>query len=242
MRRHTIAVLLLAACSDQPREPAPVRPKGGNNPAIAAPDLQTRVRRIEENLAKLAANDAATRFAGITGIRMAATPELHDRILPALVAALESDPDRQNRAQAALVLAEFGESAAPAVPTFVAWLGDPSMREDAIHALPKLGKAAKPAVPALVKMLDDPDALVRQQAAMTLARIGKHAAEAAPALLARLQRDEGEFVRAAAADALGALRAETARDGLAAAAEDDPSENVRSRARAALKLLDAKPR
>jgi hypothetical protein len=242
MHRRAIVLLFLAACSEKAHEPAPARPKVVDNPAIAAPDAETRLRRIEENLAKLKSNDAATRFAGLTGIRMAASPELCDRVIPALVAALESDPERQNRAQAALVLAEYGESAAPAVPALVAWLGDPAMRGDAIRALPKLGKAARPAVPVLAKMLEDPDALVRQTAAMGLAGIGKHAAEAAPALLARLQRDDGEFVRAAAAEALGAMRAETARAALAAAAESDASVNVRSRAKAALKLLDATPK
>lgn len=62
-------------------------------------------------------------------------------------------------------IATHKEAAAPAVPTLVELLKDPSpdVRAHAAHALGEIGEAAKPAAPALALLLKDSDQTVRRQ-------------------------------------------------------------------------------
>jgi HEAT repeat protein len=166
------------------------------------------------------------------------------------VAGLKS-PYVQQRIECAQRLRAMGEKAAPAIPTLVALLADANRTghpewamvsvcpgNEAVKALVAIGPAA--ARP-LVAALGSPDPLVRRRAAEALHDIGeaRPSAPLAPAVgpLERLLRgDPVVDVRAAAARALGVLRAI---DPLAAALKDaDPT--VRALAAHAMIVRDAR--
>jgi HEAT repeat protein len=120
---------------------------------------------------------------------------------------------------------------------------DPSVRCNAADILRGLAWDAEAAIPALVAGFDDPDPAVRPYCVHALIDIGyalkDRAAAAVPALTALL-RDENAEIRCLAAHALGAI-------GRAAASSseelrlrlNDPDEETREVAAAALRAIQA---
>jgi HEAT repeat protein len=118
--------------------------------------------------------------------------------IPVLTACLR---DATVRSSAGRALATAGRSAMPAL---VSSLRDKEVgvRLEAAAALGRIGRSARAAVPALIATLWDDDADVRYHAAAALGRIGRSTAVRA---LADALTDKAEFVRAAAAGALGEI-------------------------------------
>lgn len=115
-----------------------------------------------------------------------------------------SEMDRADRIRA---IGAFGADAAPAVNEVAKALGDadPGIRASAAWALTQMGAAGTNAIPALTKSLtNDASARVRCLSALALRSMGSGAAEAVPALIQALN-DPADYVRAPAADALGAI-------------------------------------
>jgi HEAT repeat protein len=104
------------------------------------------------------------------------------------------------RAEAALMLGEFGTNAASAVPQLVRALQDPD-RAVVACAATALGRIGPPAVDRLVPLVKSTNTPVRHMAVYALGQAGPAAATAVPALLERLN-DPDPDVRAAAGAAL----------------------------------------
>jgi HEAT repeat protein/tetratricopeptide (TPR) repeat protein len=176
-----------------------------------------------------------------TAERAAIEPAL-ERIGAAIageLAALSRHRDPAVRSRALSVLAKVGgDAAADAVGKALAD-PEPSVRQAATRAIAVL--AEKPGGGALtsklVAQLDAPGWQDRVAAATALGRLGGKAAIAG--LQGRLARDDKAFVRAAAAHALGRLRAEGALEPLvrAATAGSEPVRDVRLAAIEALHAL-----
>jgi hypothetical protein len=168
--------------------------------------------------------------------------------VPALLAALRDDPEREARAAAARALGHLGapeavepllaamtDGRAPrtiaggaliligpsAVPELqrLAESPDPALAAEAVELVGVLGDAGD-AEP-LIAMLEHPAARVRAAAAQALGRLG---AEEAAAALRRALEDRIPFVAAAAAAALGQIDDVDARDALVRAAAEGPHE------------------
>lgn len=95
-----------------------------------------------------------------------------ERSVPMLIEALNNE---ENRYWAALILAEIGPAAAPAIPALMETLKDkrPEVQLQALVALGQIGAPAASAVPAIGKFLsDDTPPGVRYSAAFALANIG----------------------------------------------------------------------
>lgn len=127
-------------------------------------------------------------------------------VLPALAAALRSDPAAAVRGQAAVTL---GQQPPEYAGAFVSELSeclrtekDNAVKVDVSVTLGRIGKLAKAAVLPLTTILNDPDAKVRATAAEALGRIGSDAKPAAPTLL-KLLKDPEIAVRQQAIFALG---------------------------------------
>ncbi len=152
--------------------------------------------------------------------------------VPALLAALESQPDRDTRILIAHLFEGIGEGAIPAliqgldhpnryvrhgasqglklipsesaIPKLINALTHPDadVRANVIDALGRNGPKAKLAIPGLVKALGDPIAHLRAEAALALGKIRAQAPEAVTALCKAL-RDTDPEVRNQAVWALG---------------------------------------
>ncbi len=125
-----------------------------------------------------------------------------EQTVPLMIAAL-GEADQTVVLQAASTLAQFGETA---VPAMIRALENEQTAFWACLVLNQLGPEAKPAVPKLTELLDHPHEELRHEAAQTLGAIGAEAASAAPAL-AETAGDAEEFnpVRAAACYALAQI-------------------------------------
>ena len=108
---------------------------------------------------------------------------------------------------------------------------DADVSRMAVRALGGLGAKA---VPQVEKALKDPRSEIREAAAIALPRVEK--AKAARVLASVAKQDESASVRAAAATALGQIRAVDEVDTLLAALED-PDRTVRFRASAAMERI-----
>ncbi|MEX2666881.1 HEAT repeat domain-containing protein [Candidatus Uabimicrobium amorphum] len=117
--------------------------------------------------------------------------------IPALILALK---DNDVRSSAVEALGKIGEKAHSAVPDLIPLLQDKnsSVRQHVVDTLGKIGEKAHAAVPALILALKDQDIWVTEA-------LGKIGEKAVPALILALE-DENKYVRAYAAQALGAIR------------------------------------
>ena len=129
-------------------------------------------------------------------------------ILPALAAAVRSDPSPAVRGQAAVTL---GQQPPEYAGAFVSELAeclrtekDKTVKVDVVVTLGRIGKLAKAGVLPLTTVLKDPDASVRAAAAEALGRIGSDAKPATAGLLA-LMNDSDALVRRQAVFALGRI-------------------------------------
>jgi HEAT repeat protein len=127
-------------------------------------------------------------------------------VLPALAAALRSDPTPAVRGQAAVTL---GQQPPEYAGAFVSELAeclrtekDTTVKIDVSVTLGRIGKLAKAAILPLTTILNDPDAKVRATAAEALGRIGSDAKTATPTLL-KLLKDAEPAVKQQAIFALG---------------------------------------
>ncbi len=114
------------------------------------------------------------------------------------------------RTDLAILLAQFGKDASPAIPRLVHYLDDPDpmTRQRTAYALSEIGGAAvAPAKAGLIRMLSEEQAYVRENAAVALGSIGDSADDSIPHLIKRLG-DENEHVRAASVAALGKIKVE----------------------------------
>jgi HEAT repeat protein len=154
--------------------------------------------------------------------------------IPALRAALANPAIT---ADAALVLAHFGELGAPALVEALS--AEPvAQRLAATAALGEMGPAAASSAMVLAKALHDPEPRVRASAARALGRMGGGAGGTVSNLIEAL-KDRDDSVRANAAQALGGIGAVgvVANPSLVAALSD-PSPAVRAAAAAALATTD----
>jgi HEAT repeat protein len=111
------------------------------------------------------------------------------------------------RADALRSIGSFGSEAVPALPQLIAALKDPDLqvRMAAAWAISQTAPSANAGtVKALEQALSDSNPRMRSLAAVALRQIGSGAADAIPQLIACLD-DPVAFVRAPAADALGAI-------------------------------------
>jgi HEAT repeat protein len=160
------------------------------------------------------------------------------RMATELVAALRRESDPETHALIAMALAAVGV-AEEAVPTLTREFdADPDAPLTVAHALCALdAPCAAKALERLVSALEDPD--LRDQALGLLKDLGPKAA-AATAALTRLLAEPGIFVRAGAADALGAI-GPSAKEALPALerAAQDKSPAVSDHARRAIASIRA---
>jgi HEAT repeat protein len=176
---------------------------------------------VPEALAKIAPNDSRAAQALIRGLKHGvghvrakcakALAEMQgptESVVPALLGALE-DPQPSVRESAARALGRIGRAPERGVPALAKllddWFGDGRLR--AAEAIGNFGPAGAPALKALTQAVrTDEDWLVRAAAAAAIGKIGR-ADKTALAALAEARTDPFEDVRAAAAQALEALRA-----------------------------------
>lgn len=138
---------------------------------------------------------------------------------------LASDPNPRQRAYAAEAIGEF--LAAPGVDAVASAIerdADPTVRAAAASALGRLNDDGRGA---LSKALGDVDARVKLSALGSATRVNAFADVTA---VAKLLGDADATVRRRATEALGALNAKDAVDGLVALAKNDPDPNVRNAA------------
>jgi HEAT repeat protein len=112
-------------------------------------------------------------------------------------------------------LAQVHDEPSLVVPALAKSLSDTNVaiRASAAWGLGGFGREVRQAVPlagpVLIKALGDPDGSVRGSAACSLKAFGAEAKQAVPALL-ELLKDEDEYARGAAAEALGQIDPEAA--------------------------------
>ncbi|MCI0341790.1 MAG: HEAT repeat domain-containing protein [Planctomycetales bacterium] len=154
-------------------------------------------------------------------------------------AQLRDDDDATGRIEAAEALADFGAEAV--APLSSAATGDKmwAVRKAAVEALPKAGGAA--ARPALTLAASDAESRVRTAAVKALGELPGAASESDALLLARLREDGKEYVRAAAAEALGKSKAPGALEALKQALSiESHRDEIRTAAVKALAALGEK--
>ena len=125
-----------------------------------------------------------------------------------------------DKVEAVYLLGDCGEKA---VPILIVALGDPpwatpadpnndvpGTREIAADALRRIGPAAEEAVPALMRRLHDEDGWVRWSATRALGAISPKWSQEVVSALEAAEKDETEFVRKAASEALAKIHAREA--------------------------------
>lgn len=154
------------------------------------------------------------------------------RALPALIVALE-DTSSAVKISAALALGKLND--ARAADSLETALGDSSagVRSAALEAIGMLGKDHEVGIPPIIQRLADVEDEVRGVAERVLRELSGKAFDG---LLAALN-DPNSTIRGAAANLLGELKDERARDALRKVSYDDESKWVRSRAEWALSQL-----
>jgi HEAT repeat protein len=117
---------------------------------------------------------------------------------------LKAMGDEGVRVQAHNTLLSIPADARWAVPALLKALAhsDPFVRDCAAGALSRMAIDDPRAVPALIRALHDPGLGIRLTAARLLGSLGPAAHTALPALSEAAQKDESEYVRQAAEDAL----------------------------------------
>jgi len=179
----------------------------------AAPAVPALLAQLDDLTLQMAVMDT------LGQIGAAAAPAV-----PRLVALGEKGGD-DVKAAALRTFAGIGRAAAPALPQIYARLRDPSrdVRAPAILALEAVESDEGKIIPILNAAVNDESGRIRRPAAQSLARFGERARSAVPGLVAMLER---ENERAAALDALKAIRGGTVPDWLKALAVKDPKVRV----------------
>ena len=157
----------------------------------------------------LGSPDQKTSLVATEALTMIGTPS--KVVLKEIIAAMDNPVAA--KADLAVLLAQFGKDAKPAVPHLVKYLDDPRAmtRQRAAYALSEIGGAdAAPAIDGLIHMLLAEQPFVREAAAVALGSIGESARISIPNLIERLA-DENEHVRAACVTALGRVDANDAK-------------------------------
>jgi HEAT repeat protein len=161
--------------------------------------------------------------------------------IPDLLVALE-DSDRFIRAQTARALARIAPGRIELVEAIAALLADPeaNVRGDVAWALSEVGRNARRVpgiVPALLVGLKDGNGYVCAQTAKALAQIDPRNEEAIDGITTLLMNPD-EFVRADAAEALGAIGAPALRSlPMLKQLQDDNDKSVRQEARTAIRSI-----
>ncbi|MHB8974124.1 MAG: HEAT repeat domain-containing protein [Pirellulaceae bacterium] len=151
----------------------------------------------------MASQDKTISLVAVNGLTMIGSDA--KSVIPQIIAALGSPTTP--KMDLAILLAQMGKDAAPAIPQLVVLLDDSNgmTRQRAAYALSEIGGAdLQPAVLGLTRMLTAKEDYVREMAATTLGKAGSTAKPAIRSLIERLQ-DENEHVRAATATALGKI-------------------------------------
>jgi HEAT repeat protein len=147
-------------------------------------------------------------YSGVAGTASGALTLLGDEAVPALIGALQNDPNPRVRSAAAGILEE--ERASAAIPALIAALkdADRGVRMASAFKFYFLGPPAKVGISALIGALKDQDSGVRLGAAASLAELGHNfgpeVKTAVPALVSVLQ-DPDELVRGTAFAALASI-------------------------------------
>lgn len=104
-------------------------------------------------------------------------------------------PYAEDRAEAAIALAEIGKQSKRAVPDLIELLKDRDhiVRLRAIYALQRIGPDAKEATPSLIELLNNEDSTTQGAVAHALGEIGPEAKEAIPHLLRLLKVNFTDF-------------------------------------------------
>jgi HEAT repeat protein len=134
--------------------------------------------------------------------------------IPVLITTLLSDPDWENRNQAAVALGLLGTGEGDVVAALTQALGDEHsrVRLSVVGALQQIGPDAEGVVRALVQAMQDGDPEIRAASIDVLRTMGPLAAEAVPALIDVVHdADEDANVRAGAIWALDQMESETTR-------------------------------
>lgn len=168
--------------------------KMGSNAANAVPRIITY---LEDK-------DAQTRFEAI---------ECLEKIGPSQdavkgIAKRLKDEEARVRSRAAIALANFGKSAAPATKALIAALKDSEtdVRKNAVKALGNMAPESNEAITALITALSDSEPQIRREAANALAKFGPSASKARSALEKAAYSDNFDYVRDAAKKALEAIK------------------------------------
>jgi HEAT repeat protein len=137
---------------------------------------------------------------------LAIQPDMMPQLIDEGIRRMKSNERKDNVELAASNLGAFGKSARLAVPRLLELLHDPDVQVRARAAV-CLGFLEEPAkvVPGLTAALDDPRIVVRARAAESLKRLGKDAQSSVESLKQRT-RDESEWVRTVAAEALQVIQ------------------------------------
>jgi HEAT repeat protein len=177
--------------------------------------------------------------------RIRAQPE---KVMPALVKALNNNDNRDVRRSIANAISEFGSEAISAVDPLIKMLKntDWEYREDAALTLGTIGPEARAAVPELIKALNNKNEKnwkVRRMAAISLGKISEDE-KSVKALIKALWNDDHAEVRSNAAMALGrfGLRDKAIISDLQKKALNDTDNDVRRNATLSLGQLGAEAR
>eukprot|EP00927_Polykrikos_kofoidii_P082895 TRINITY_DN8361_c0_g1_i1.p1 TRINITY_DN8361_c0_g1~~TRINITY_DN8361_c0_g1_i1.p1 ORF type:complete len:923 (+),score=182.26 TRINITY_DN8361_c0_g1_i1:106-2874(+) len=127
-------------------------------------------------------------------------------VIPTIATCL-ADEECEVRCAAAYALGQLGRAGATAAPVLVLALEDPitQVREAVAQTLGKLASSVACPKEALVARLEDDSELVRLAVADALGCFGYQATSASSLVAARLQKDDSEQVRQAAAMTLGRI-------------------------------------
>ncbi|HEY7156218.1 MAG TPA: HEAT repeat domain-containing protein, partial [Gemmataceae bacterium] len=196
---------------------------------VAAPGSEGptfRGKRFAVWVRMLEADDPKTRLQAVETLAVLG-PEARTAV-PALIAALK-DKDEDVRGAAAKALSEVGPGLPEVVDALARASKEPGMSWPTGHALCRCGSAGfavieaafaadgfrsglphavrhappnRAFLPILIAGLKEPDKDLRRDSARAVARLGPAAKEAVPALLAIMQKDEDEYIRIDAAEAL----------------------------------------
>lgn len=174
------------------------------------------------------------------------TPEAVER----LTATLRDDPDASTRSYAAFSLSRMAPESRSAVPVLAEKLADPdtAVRMHSALALFRLRAEARPAIPALIRAIALPENVtyvephlvtIQEQAVLALGRASAGSPEGLATLITTLQDAETNYLRRAAAQALGDIGSE-ARPAAAMLYEllADDSEDIRVTAEKSLTLIE----
>ncbi len=165
----------------------------------AIPDLITA---LNDNSPRVAA-DAASALGSILSSQPSSNSPFQSQAVTALLEALEHD-DGEVRRYAAYAFSQMKGASQAAIPRLTELLDDDQMAYMAARALGEIGPAAKGTVPKIVALLTSSHAGERAEAARALSRLQPLPMDVISAIK-DLLRDDVDFVRAAARDALNEI-------------------------------------